>query len=291
MGAVKIALANQTRNVNVLFMKSMSRFSRLKLQFLAALILAAILAVLPCRAQMTNAPASGTNDASDVSHFPGLENLPGKHPPHIWNGLAGVWARAHARWKNTASNDVGAVVFLGDSITEGWNGTLARDFPNMHVADRGIGGDITAGVLYRLQDDVLALDPAGIVLLIGTNDIGNDADPADVADNTKQILLAIKKFNPKLKVIVCKVMPRSQNGQPVYDAKIKQVNSMVEDFVKTEPNFAICDTYSIYADDQGNPNPADFNPDHLHLNRAGYVTWKSALDPVIAKMNFPTKSQ
>ena len=271
-------------------MKPMTCFLHCKLQFLGASVLAAALAVLPCRAQMTNAPASDTNDATGVSHFPGLDNLPGKHPPHIWNGLGGVWAHDHTRWKSIASNDVGAVVFLGDSITEGWS-TLARDFPNLHVADRGIGGDITAGVLYRLQDDVLSLNPAGIVLLIGTNDLGNDADPADVADNTKQILLAIKKFNPSLKVIVCKVMPRSQNGQPVFDAKIKQLNSLVEDFVKTEPNFAICDTYSIYADDQGNPNPVDFKPDHLHLNAAGYAVWKTALDPVIAKVNFPAKSQ
>ncbi len=86
-------------------------------------------------------------------------------------------------------------------------------------------------------------------------------------------------------------MPRSQNGVPVYDAKIKQLNSLVEDFVKTEPNFTICDTYGLYADDQGNPNPVDFNADHLHLNRAGYLAWKSALDPVIAKVNFPTKAQ
>ena len=262
-----------------------------KSQLFAVSVLATALAVLPCRAQMTNAPASGTNDLSDVSHFPGLDNLPGKHPPHIWNGLGSVWERAHARWKNTASNDVGAVVFLGDSITEGWNATLAHDFPNMRVADRGIGGDITAGVLYRLQHDVLDLDPGGIVLLIGTNDIGNGADPADVADNTKQILLAIKKFNPNLKVIVCKVMPRSQDGQPVFDAKIKRLNMLVEDFVKTEPNFTICNTYNIYADDHGNPIPEDFKTDHLHLNAAGYAVWKTALDPVIAKVNFPTKTQ
>ena len=272
-------------------MKSASSFRRVRSSLLLASVLAAALTALPCGAQTTNAPESSTNDATGVAHFPGLDNLPGKHPPHIWNGLAGVWARDHARWKNGASNDVGAVVFLGDSITEGWS-SLKRDFPNLKVADRGIGGDITCGVLYRLQEDVLDLDPAGIVLLIGTNDIGNDGDPADVADNTRQILMAIKKFNPNLKVIVCKVMPRSDRNQAVYAARIKQLNALVEDYVKTEPNFAICDTWSIYADDQGVPNPVDFKTDHLHLNAAGYAVWKTALDPVIAKMNFATaKSQ
>jgi lysophospholipase L1-like esterase len=62
-------------------------------------------------------------------------------------------------------------VFLGDSITQGWN-DLASAFPDMKVANRGInGGDTTRGVLIRLQDDVLSLDPAAIVLLIGTNDL------------------------------------------------------------------------------------------------------------------------
>src|ERR1035441_4233447 len=86
-------------------------------------------------------------------------------------------------------------VVLGDSITEGWK-TLANDFPKMKVANRGIGGDITSGVLYRLKADVLSLNPAAIVLLIGTNDVGDGADADDVAANIKLILLAIKSFNP-----------------------------------------------------------------------------------------------
>jgi lysophospholipase L1-like esterase len=259
---------------------------RPQFSLLVALLLTATLAVLPSRAQMTNPPSTtATNDLSDASHFPGLDNLPGHRPSHIWNGLGQRWEQDHRHWKPNATNEVGAIVFLGESITEGWH-SLARDFPNMKVANRGIAGDITSGVLYRLQADVLDLDPAGIVLLIGTNDIGDDSDPADVADNIRQILQAIKKFNPNLKVIVCKVMPRSDRTPGAYTAKIKQLNSLVENYVTTEPNFAICDTWSIYADDQGNPNPADFNADHLHLNPAGYAVWKTALDPVMAQLNF-----
>jgi lysophospholipase L1-like esterase len=59
----------------------------------------------------------------------------------------------------------------------------------------------------------------------------------------------------------------------------------VAQFVQTEPNFRSCDTWAIFADDKGNPNPADFNPDHLHLNAAGYATWKKVLDPVLADLH------
>jgi len=224
--------------------------------------------------------------AVDVSRFPSLDQLPGKVPRQVWNGLAGAWASSHARWAVTASNDVGAVVFLGDSITAGWN-SLARDFPNFKVANRGIGGDLTSGVLYRLRADVLNLKPAAIVLLIGTNDIGNNMDPDDVAANIRLILQAIKEYDPKLKVIVCKVMPRADGGRLTFVEKIRRANSLVEEFVKGEPNFAICDTWSIYADETGAPNPADFNSDRLHLNAAGYKVWKTALDPVIAKLQLP----
>jgi lysophospholipase L1-like esterase len=222
-----------------------------------------------------------TNSAADVSQFPSLDKLPGKVPPTVWNGLAGGWARAHAQWKATASNDVGAVVFLGDSITAGWS-TLARDFPKLKVANRGIGGDITSGVLYRLKADVLSLNPLAVVLLIGTNDVGDGASGEDVAANIQLILLAIKNANPNTKVIVCKVMPRGDGNAAINTAKIQKANSLVEQFVKGQPNFAMCDTWGIFADDKGSPNAADFNADRLHLNAAGYAVWKKALDPVLA---------
>lgn len=227
---------------------------------------------------------SAPESVIDVSQFPSLDQLPGKVPPHVWTGLAGVWARDHARWQATASNDVGAVVFLGDSITEGWS-TLAKDFPKMKVANRGIGGDITCGVLYRLRADVLRLHPEAIVLLIGTNDVGDGADPEDVAANIRLILQAIKSYNPRLKVVVCKIMPRSDGNAQLYAQKIQKINALLEPFVKSQKNWAICDTWSIFADANGLPYPADFRPDHLHLNAAGYVVWKSALDPVLAKLN------
>jgi lysophospholipase L1-like esterase len=233
------------------------------------------------------ASAQSTNDATtaqaDPSAFPSLDQLPGKVPPHVWPGLANAWKHNRDRFRASATNDVGAVVFLGDSITQGWN-TLAKDFPNLHVANRGIGGDITSGVLYRLQADVLSLNPSGIVLLIGTNDVGDGANPDDVAANIRLILLAIKNFNPNLKVIVCKIMP-TEDGKPGVE-KIKQANALVEQFVKAEPNFVMCDTFGIYLDEQGHQIAADFKPDHLHPVAAGYVAWKNALDPLITQMNW-----
>ena len=269
----------------------MKNFNTVCRRFFPAVQLAAVLLLggagaFPSFAQTAAAPReAGTND---VSVFPGLDKLPGKPPPHVGNGLAGMWRRAHQQWQRTAASDVGAVVFLGDSITQGWN-SLSNDFPNLHVANRGIGGDITSGVLYRLDADVLSLNPAAIVLLIGTNDAGDDAEAEDVANNTKLILQAIKKFNPNLKVVVCKIMPRGevspQGAPPPLAAKIQKINSLVEDYVKSEPQFAICDTWSAYADANGAASVLNFQDDLLHLNPTGYTVWKAALDPVLTRMH------
>ena len=177
---------------------------------------------------------------------------------------------------------LGAVVFLGDSITEGWK-TLAKDFPDLKVVNRGIGGDTTRGVLYRLNADVLALKPAAVVLLIGINDIGLGGKPEDIADNTKAILLELKRSNPHMPVIVCKVMPSSTKQYRPAD-KIEQLNALVDEIVKANPQCIRCDTWSIYAGPDGDCQKDEF-PDLLHPNAIGYAKWANALKPIFAQLN------
>jgi beta-glucosidase len=147
---------------------------------------------------------------------------------------------------------------------------------------------MNGGVLYRLRADVLSLNPSAIVLLIGTNDVGDGADGEDVAANIKLILLAIQNYNPKIKVIVCKVMPRGDGNTQVFSEKIQKANSLVEQFVKGQPNFVMCDTWGVFVDENGVQIADDFRPDHLHLNAAGYAVWKKALDPLLARLNLKT---
>jgi lysophospholipase L1-like esterase len=225
-------------------------------------------------------------DVMDASQFPTNTAIwPGVGPTNYWNGLPAVWAHRHEQFAQTAAQDHGAVVFLGDSITQGWT-TLAQDFPGMKVANRGIGGDITRGVLYRLDADVLSLDPKAVVLLIGTNDIGNGARPEDVAANIKAILDAIRVKEPAIPVIVCEVMPSSEKmGRP--PEKIERLNALVKDEMSGQPNVYLCDTWSIFADAAGHPPQAIFH-DLLHPNAAGYAKWAAALNPIFTKLNLET---
>jgi lysophospholipase L1-like esterase len=219
----------------------------------------------------------------DVSQYPtNAALLPGKGPASTWNGLPLVWAQRHAQWAPTAAEDHGAVVFLGDSITQGWT-SMARDFPDFKTANRGIGGDTTRGVLYRLHADVLSLKPKAVVLLIGTNDIGNGADPNDVADNITEIVKESKKQYPKMPIIVCEVMPSSETKSRPAD-KIKKLDALIKKDMRWRRHVYVCDTWSIYADAKGDA-PKDEFPDLLHPNAIGYAKWTAALKPIFAKLN------
>jgi lysophospholipase L1-like esterase len=231
--------------------------------------------------------AQGTTNmaamVSAVSQYPKDPSLlPGKGPATTWTELPKIWAERHAEWAQTADKNKGAVVFLGDSITQGWH-SLANAFPNLKVVNRGIGGDTTRGVLYRLKADVLNLDPKAIVLLIGINDVGLGAKPEDVADNIETILQEIKKINPNLPVIVCQIMPSGEKQQR-RAGTIEKINALVAAAIKNDPQFTLCDTWSIYANKDGDC-PKDEFPDLIHPNAAGYAKWAAALKPIFARLN------
>ncbi len=223
-------------------------------------------------------------DVPEVARFPEDSALPAAGPWRKADWFRKTWeGRRSAFWKSR-EQDRNAVVFLGDSITQGW-ASLAKDFPDIKVANRGISGDLTRGVLYRLKEDVLDLHPAAVVLLIGTNDLEDQAEPQLVADNTRLILEKLKRHDPKMPVIVCKIMPSdASKRRPV--EKIKRVNELVDELVKADGQFIRCDTWSIFADEQGNAKKAEF-PDLLHPNAAGYAKFAAAVRPLLERLSLP----
>lgn len=216
-----------------------------------------------------------------VARFPDDAAFPGQGPIRKWDWFKNLWRERRLKWWQDREKDKGAVVFLGDSITQGW-GSLKKDFPDLKVANRGISGDLTRGVLYRLKEDVLDLNPKAVVLLIGTNDLEDGGDPEVIAQNMKLIFAALKAHNPQMPVIVCKVMPSSAKMRRPAD-KIEKVNALVDDLIKGDSQFIRCDTWTLFANEQGDAKKEEF-PDLLHLNAAGYAKWAEALRPIFAKL-------
>jgi hypothetical protein len=138
-------------------------------------------------------------------------------------------------------------------------------------------------VLLRLEHDVLSLQPRAVVLLIGTNDLEEGADPETIAANLKLILAKLKAHDPNLPVVLCQVFPSSESKKRPAD-KIQRLNQLYAAAVKGDAQVTLLDTWTLFANAQGDAKPEEF-PDLLHLNPAGYAKWQAALHPIFATLD------
>jgi lysophospholipase L1-like esterase len=237
------------------------------------------------------APAilAGAADAGRFEIPPTDDGLPGSGPIRRYDWFKKLWAEKREAWSKQVQADRGAVVFLGDSITQGWGHDLGGSFPGLKAANRGISGDTTRGILIRLADDVLSLNPSAIVLLIGTNDLEEKAEPETITANLKLILAAIREHalktrNAHLPVVLCQVFPSSATmARPA--ASIRKINELYAAAVKGDPSITLVETWPLFANAEGDAKPAEF-PDLLHPNATGYAKWAAALRPILATLSF-----
>ena len=210
------------------------------------------------------------------------ENVfPGAGPLQIAPWFQKGWMVRRVQFSKDQAGEQRPVVFFGDSITEGWT-TLANDFPNFAVANRGINGDTSRGLRYRLKEDVLDLHPRAVSLLIGTNDLALGGTPAQVMDNIRAIVAELEKQNRNVRIVMNLVMPRGP--QPgLFPEKIKQLNALIVQFATKDPRVVICDTWSTFDDGKGSPRKEEFR-EMLYPNKAGYAKWKAALDAAFGEL-------
>ncbi len=212
------------------------------------------------------------------------DGLPGAGPIRRYEWFRKLWAERRAAWAAGAAEDQNAVAFLGDSITQGWGEDFSGIFPGVKIANRGISGDTTRGVLIRLKEDVLSLHPRAVVVLIGTNDLEELADPETIAANLKLILAELKRHDAKMPIVLCQVFPSAETKKRPVD-KIKKVNELYAAAVKGDAQVTLIETWTLFANAQGDAKPEEF-PDLLHPNGAGYAKWAAALRPVLATLGF-----
>jgi lysophospholipase L1-like esterase len=236
-----------------------------------------LLAVLLLATTIHAAPAPATLPASDAG-------LPGEGPIRDHAGYHKAWNTRRAEWAKRVEADQHAVVFLGDSITQGWGDDFKNKFPGMKLANRGIGGDTTRGMLIRLEEDVLRLNPAAVVLLMGTNDIEIGVPPEVIGRNFQAIIQSLKSKLPGVPIVLCRMFPSSETKKRPVDA-IKKVNAIYDSIVRNDPQITVVDTWTLFANAEGNAD-SQFFPDLLHLNAAGYDRWAGGLRPIFATLGF-----
>ena len=211
--------------------------------------------------------------------IPPDSEIPGEGPVRRYGWFTNLWKSKRTAWAKEVEAKQGALVFLGDSITQGWGDTLKGAFGKTRVANRGISGDTTRGMLYRMPGDVLALKPSGVVLLMGTNDLEEGATPEVIAGNLKLIIAGLKASNKEMPIILCNVFPSHESKRRSAE-QIKKINSLYAAAVKNDPQVVLIDTWAMFANEKGNARKAEFD-DLLHPNKVGYKMWANTLRPVL----------
>ena len=171
------------------------------------------------------------------------------------------------------------VVFMGDSITEGWGqkGTATSPdrgefFPGKPYINRGISGQTTPQMLVRFRQDVIDLKPKVVVLLAGTNDIAENTGKLTLAEIGGNIasMSELARANG-IRVLLCSVLPASEfRWHPGLEPapKIRALNVWIKDYA-AKNGYVYVDYYSSMANSEGGLK-TELSPDGVHPNKAGY---------------------
>jgi lysophospholipase L1-like esterase len=175
----------------------------------------------------------------------------------------------------------GSVVFAGDSLIAGWR-SLQSDFPSLPTANRGIGGDVSRGLLFRFQGDVLDLHPRAIVLLVGTNDLSARQAPADTLFNIAAMLDMARQHSAGVPIVLCTLPPRAHRDAPVEPARLAELNAGIQALAAGRDGVSVVDLFEPFTADDGSIDERLFAADRLHLSVDGYARWRGVLAPVLA---------
>lgn len=206
-----------------------------------------------------------------------------QQPQHDWPNLA-KYRQADAELPPPARGER-RVVFMGNSITEGWAPLFPELFPGKPYIGRGISGQTTPQMLIRFRQDVVALKPAVVVILAGTNDIAGNTGPStlEMIEDNLASMTEIAKAN-SIRVVLASVLP-------VYDypwkpglnpaPKIVALNTWIKAYA-ARAGATYVDFHSAMADERQGMR-ADLARDGVHPTEAGYRVMAPLVERAIAR--------
>jgi lysophospholipase L1-like esterase len=180
------------------------------------------------------------------------------------------------------------VLFLGDSITQGWGNQGSKEvwesaFGKLKPANFGIGGDRTQHVLWRITEgkELEGIQPKVVVLMIGTNNMG-DNSAEQIADGVTAIVKELNRQKPHTKVLLLGIFPRSAKATDAVRDKIKDCNQRI---AKLDDGKLVhyLDIGGKFLESDGSLSK-DIMPDALHLSKKGYIIWADAIKDDLGKM-------
>jgi lysophospholipase L1-like esterase len=192
------------------------------------------------------------------------------------------WKDRHQSFNKrvTEVGDKAKLIFIGDSITQGWEGAgkqvWTESFAQYDAVNLGIGGDRTQHVLWRLDNGNLEhLNPKAAVVMIGTNNSnGEDNSVEQIAEGVRAIVQKLRSKLPEMKILLVAIFPRGENPNP-QRGKILQVNQIIRRLADNQNVFWV-DFGQKFIDDKGQI-PRELMPDYLHLSETGYKIWADSI--------------
>jgi lysophospholipase L1-like esterase len=210
--------------------------------------------------------------------------------PVFHNGTTAKHEKINARAKQ---GDVD-LVFIGDSITDGWQGggkaVWEKYYGNRKAMNAGIGGDKTQHVIWRIDHGNLdGLQPKLAVIMIGTNNSGGKENTAEeIADGIKVIIEKVHEKSPETKVLLLAIFPRGDMSESKREATMAQREKNAK---ASEIASKLADDKTVFYMDIGkhfvNPDgsiPRLVMNDLLHPTPDGYAIWAAAIEPKVAEL-------
>lgn len=195
------------------------------------------------------------------------------------------WQKRHEAINQRVRQGDVELVFLGDSITQGWNNNAVwqKYYGHRHAVNMGIGGDRTQHVLWRLDHgNIDGIAPKLVVLMIGTNNSnGTDNTAEQIADGIKAIVGKLREKLPQTKVLLLAIFPRGEkpNPQREKNARASQLASEVADGKTVH----YLDVGEKFLEPDGSIRK-EIMPDYLHLSLDGYRIWAEAIESKVAEL-------
>jgi beta-glucosidase len=196
----------------------------------------------------------------------------------------GPWMELHADFLKRAKEGHIDLLFLGDSITQGWgweqnaNEVWKRYYAPRNAANFGAGGDRTQHLLWRIQHgEVDGIAPKVVVLLIGTNNASSGTSE-EIAQGIETIVQELRRRRPDSRILLLGIFPRGAKPNAIRD-KLDSVNARI---AKLDDGSSVrfLDISRAFLDEDEMISP-EIMPDSLHLSRKGYRIWAEAMEPLL----------
>ncbi|MES3023513.1 MAG: GDSL-type esterase/lipase family protein [Pseudomonadota bacterium] len=216
---------------------------------------------------------------------PGCGSTPApREQEFAWMSIA-QWHRHHDAHAAIADKDAVDLLFVGDSITMGWDHAIwQRAFGRYRTANFGIGGDTSGNLLWRLRDGHAGrLHPRAVVLMIGVNNLGYcKQSPVQAFAGVRAVVEQLRSLYPQARILLNAVFPHGQSARAAQRAPVAELNRLLARLDDGAHVF-FHDYGALLLQSDGAIAP-EIMADFLHPTPQGYQIWADALSPDIAKL-------